>query len=78
MMCALCWSVWNHMNELSVLRTITIKSDRNMVLLIHSTVTYWTEPLVGKVKEEVQDSMPDDMDCIVVHKEFPLVVIDAD
>ncbi|XP_078176576.1 heat shock cognate 70 kDa protein-like [Carex rostrata] len=35
-------------------------------------------PLVGKVKEEVQDLMPEDMDCIVVHKEFPLVVIDSD
>ena len=50
-----------------------------MILLIHSTVTYyWTGPLERKVKEEVQDWMPEDMDCIEVYKEFPLVVIDAD
>lgn len=48
MMSALCWSVWNHINELSFLKTTSIKSNRNIVLLIRSTIFYWLGAVTGE------------------------------
>lgn len=80
MMSALCWSVWNHINELCFLKTTSIKSNRNIVLLIRSTIFYWLGAVTDQVKEEMAECMVEDTYCIPldVFKEVPMVLLDEE
>lgn len=41
-MSAVCRCIWNHKNEFWFERTLKVKINRNMVLLIISIISYWT------------------------------------
>lgn len=51
---AVCWSIWKHRNSIC-LSEMTVKTTRNLVLLIRSLVLYW----LGHVKEKIKDAVAD-------------------
>ena len=60
---AYCWTLWKHRNELCF-TTVTIKSVRNIILLIISVVEYWSGNMDKRIKAAAAAWLPEDIHAI--------------
>ena len=63
MFSALCWTIWKHRNEVCF-KSGTLKTPRNIILLIISLIHYWTGRVKHQVKEATSEWMPETLEII--------------